>query len=239
MVKMNRDIFIQELQKLDIIVDEEKLNLLNKYYDYLIEYNSHTNLTTITEKNDVYLKHFYDSLTLSRYINLNEIESMIDIGSGAGFPGVVLKIFFPHINVTILDSNNKKTTFVSNLITKLGLNNIEVVNARAEDYAKENLNKYDLCTSRAVAFIDIISELSLPFINLNGKVALMKGNIDNEIKILNNYQQKLNIKNYIINSFVLPNKDERNIIILTKNGLTKKVLNYSQIVKRSKIWNGK
>jgi len=236
---MNRDIFIQELQKLDIIVDEEKLNLLNKYYDYLIEYNSHTNLTTITEKNDVYLKHFYDSLTLSRYINLNEIESMIDIGSGAGFPGVVLKIFFPHINVTILDSNNKKTTFVSNLITKLGLNNIEVVNARAEDYAKENLNKYDLCTSRAVAFIDIISELSLPFINLNGKVALMKGNIDNEIKILNNYQQKLNIKNYIINSFVLPNKDERNIIILTKNGLTKKVLNYSQIVKRSKIWNGK
>ena len=236
---MKIDSFIKELNKMNIECSEDRLKQLEIYYNYLIEYNNHTNLTAITEKEDVYLKHFYDSLTLSKAIDLNNINNMIDIGSGAGFPGVVLKIFFPHIKVTILDSNNKKTTFVKKLIDKLNLKEIEVVNNRAEEYAKEYLNYFDLCVSRAVAFIDIISELTIPLIKKNGKVALMKGSFDNEKPILQKYQQKLNISNYEIKKIFLPNGDERNIVILEKNSETHKLLSYSQIIKRSKIWNDK
>ncbi|MBE6148782.1 MAG: 16S rRNA (guanine(527)-N(7))-methyltransferase RsmG [Firmicutes bacterium] len=239
MVKMKIDSFVEELKKLKIDCHQKQLEMLNIYYEYLIEYNSHTNLTAITEKEDIYLKHFYDSLTLNSVIDLNQIDNMIDIGSGAGFPGVVLKIFFPHMHVTILDSNNKKTTFVAKLIEKLGLSGIEVVNARAEDYAKDKMNSFDMCVSRAVAFIDIITELSLPLIKKSGKVALMKGNFENEIVTLKKYQQKLNISNYKINKVILPNNDERNIVILEKEKETNKLLTYSQIVKRNKVWNDK
>jgi len=236
---MKIDSFVEELKKLKIDCHQKQLEMLNIYYEYLIEYNSHTNLTAITEKEDIYLKHFYDSLTLNSVIDLNQIDNMIDIGSGAGFPGVVLKIFFPHMHVTILDSNNKKTTFVAKLIEKLGLSGIEVVNARAEDYAKDKMNSFDMCVSRAVAFIDIITELSLPLIKKSGKVALMKGNFENEIVTLKKYQQKLNISNYKINKVILPNNDERNIVILEKEKETNKLLTYSQIVKRNKVWNDK
>ena len=139
----------------------------------------------------------------------------------------------------MLDSNNKKTKFISSLVELLNLENVTVINQRAEDYAINNLNKFDLCVSRAVAFIDIITELSIPFIKLDGKVILMKGNLDNEKSVLKSYQQKLNIKNYEILNFTLPNSDERNFVILEKLNETKKVMNYSQIIKRSKIWNDK
>lgn len=231
--------FIEKLKKINIECTDEQLEKLNIYYEYLIEYNGHTNLTSITERDDVYLKHFYDSLTLNAYVDLTKVNKVIDIGSGAGFPGVVLKIFFPNLNMTILDSNNKKTTFISNLVNKLHLENVTVINARAEDYAKDNLNCYDLCVSRAVAYIDIIAELSLPFVKLDGLVALMKGNFDNEISTLKIYQQKLNIKKYQIHNFFLPNNDERNIVILEKAKESNKLLTYSQIIKRSKIWNDK
>lgn len=234
---MKIDKFIEELKKLKIFVDDDKLSQLNTYYEYLTEYNSHTNLTAVVEKEDVYLKHFYDSLTLCQVINFDEINNLIDIGSGAGFPGIVLKIFFPHLKITLLDSNNKKTTFLSNLVKKLDLDCVTVINARAEDYAKDNLNKYDLCVSRAVAFIDVIAELSLPFISEKGKVILMKGNFDNEIKILEKHYKELNISNYNIHHFLLLDKDERNLITLTKNKKTTKVLSYSQIIKRNKLWN--
>lgn len=229
--------FIEELKKMNIICDSEKLDKLQIYYEFLNEYNNHTNLTAITEINDVYLKHFYDSLTVCKVIDFNKINNLIDIGSGAGFPGVVLKIFFPHIKVTVLDSNNKKTTFISQLVEKLNLNNIEVINERAEDYAKYKLNTYDLCISRAVAYVDIITELSMPFIKLDGKVILMKGNIDNEKEVLNQHYLELNIGNYDIHSITLPNNDERNILVFTKKNLTNKVMGYPQILKRNKKWN--
>lgn len=236
---MNKETFINELKKIGVVLTEEQLKQLDIYAKELIKYNEHTNLTAIKEETEIYLKHFYDSLTLNSVIDLNQIDNMIDIGSGAGFPGVVLKIFFPHMHVTILDSNNKKTTFVAKLIEKLGLSGIEVVNARAEDYAKDKMNSFDMCVSRAVAFIDIITELSLPLIKKSGKVALMKGNFENEIVTLKKYQQKLNISNYKINKVILPNNDERNIVILEKEKETNKLLTYSQIVKRNKVWNDK
>lgn len=236
---MKIDSFIENLKKLNIEVNDKQLELLEKYYDYLVEYNSHTNLTAITECEDVYLKHFYDSLTVALVYDFNRDVKVLDVGSGAGFPGIVLKIFFPKIKLTVLDSNNKKTKFIASLVEKLELQDVFVINQRAEEYALNNLNKFDLCVSRAVAFIDIITELSIPFIKLDGKVILMKGNLDNEIDTLKIYQQKLNIKNYKIVNFTLPNNDERNFVILEKTTETKKVMNYSQILKRSKIWNDK
>ena len=200
---MKIDSFKKELDKLNLIYNQYMLDQLETYYNFLIDYNSHTNLTAIKSKEEVYLKHFYDSLTVCRAVDLNNISKIIDIGSGAGFPGIVLKIFFPHLDITILDSNNKKTTFMKYLIEKLDLKNVNIVNNRAEEYAKNNLNMYDLCVSRAVAFIDIISELCLPFIKKEGKVVLMKGNFDNEKLILQKYQKALNISEYKIDTFLL------------------------------------
>ena len=118
---MNNVEFYKELEKININLTELQKEQLEKYYEYLIDYNSHTNVTSITEKKDVYLKHFYDSITLTLSTDFNEIESMLDIGCGAGFPGLVLKIFYPRMKLTLLDSNNKKTTFCKNLVEKLNL----------------------------------------------------------------------------------------------------------------------
>jgi 16S rRNA (guanine527-N7)-methyltransferase len=230
--------FIDSLKELNIELDEEKLNKLEIYYNFLNEYNKHTNLTTITEKEDVYLKHFYDSLTISKVVDLNNINNLLDIGTGAGFPGIVLKIVYPNIKLTVLDSNNKKTTFIKLLLEKLNINDVTIINDRAENYAINHLNEFDIVTSRAVAFMDIIISLSFPFIKKEGKVILMKGNLDNEISILNNHQKELDINKYSINNFKLPiSGDERNIVVLEKNNLSTKVLNYNQILKRNKIWN--
>lgn len=237
---MKIDNFIEETKKLGVEINESKLQMLEKYYELLYEYNTHTNLTAITEKNDVYLKHFYDSLTMVKAIDLNKINTMIDIGSGAGFPGIIIKIFYPNINMTILDSNGKKTKFIELLVKNLELDKIRVVNARAEDLALNEMNKYDLCVSRAVAYMDIISELSLPFIKKEGKVILMKGQLTNELTILQQHSKDLGIKEYNIIEFHLPiTNDVRNLVVLTKQGDTTKLLNYSHILKRNKKWNTK
>ena len=230
--------FIDSLKELNIELDEEKLKKLEIYYNFLNEYNEHTNLTAITEKEDVYLKHFYDSLTISKVVDLNNIDSLLDIGTGAGFPGIVLKIVYPNIKLTVLDSNNKKTTFIKLLLEKLNINDVTIINDRAENYALKHLNEFDIVTSRAVAFMDIIISLSFPFIKKEGKVILMKGNLDNELSILNNHKKELDINKFSINSFKLPiSGDERNIVVLEKNNLSTKVLNYNQILKRNKLWN--
>lgn len=230
--------FIDSLKELNIELDKEKLKKLEIYYNFLNEYNKHTNLTAITEKEDVYLKHFYDSLTISKVVDLNNIDNLLDIGTGAGFPGIVLKIVYPNIKLTVLDSNNKKTTFIKLLLEKLNINDVTIINDRAENYALKHLNEFDIVTSRAVAFMDIIISLSFPFIKKDGKVILMKGNLDNELSILNNHKKELDINKFSINSFKLPiSGDERNIVVLEKNNLSTKVLNYNQILKRNKLWN--
>ena len=232
--------FINEVKKLGISVSEEQLKMLEIYYAELVNYNSHTNVTGITKKEDVYLKHFYDSLTIIKAIDLSNINNMIDIGTGAGFPGLVLKIFFPNISITLLDSNGKKTKFLEMVVDKLKLSNVTIINDRAENYAEGHLNEYDLCTSRAVAFIDIISSLSIPFIKKDGRVVLMKGNILDERVILDNHKEELNIDNYEIVNFKLPIiNDERNLIIIKKSSISYKTIDYSQLVKRSKRWNSK
>ena len=229
--------FLEKLNNLNISYNEEMLDKLDIYCDFLLEYNTHTNLTAIRNREDVYLKHFYDSLTVTKAINLNSIDTMLDIGSGAGFPGIVLKIFYPHLKLTVLDSNNKKTTFITKLVEKLNLQEVNIVNDRAEEYAKKGI-KYDLVTSRAVAYIDIILELSSYFVNEKGTILLMKGNIDEEQSILDEHQKELNVINYNVTNCDLSVEDERNILVI-KTKPNNKVLNYNQILKRHNKWTSK
>ena len=134
---MNKEEFIKKLQEENIEVNDIILEKLEEYSNYLIEYNEHTNLTSIKEKKDIYLKHFYDSIIISKYYEFKD-QKVLDIGTGAGFPGMILKIFFPNLKVTLLDSNNKKIRFLTELCNKLGIEDIELICERAEEYCKKN-----------------------------------------------------------------------------------------------------
>lgn len=178
---MTKEEFIKEIEKLNINYTEEMLDKLETYKDYLKEYNSHTNLTAIKDDDAIYLKHFYDSLTICKVHDFSKVNNLIDIGTGAGFPGMVIKIFFPSIDVTLLDSNNKKTTFLKNLSKKLNLD-VTVINDRVENFSKTNLNSFDIVTSRAVANLRVLSEISLPLVKTGGHFIALKGNILEEEK---------------------------------------------------------
>ena len=179
---MNKNEFITSLKNLNLPITTEKLQLLALYFQELITYNEHTNLTAITTEEDVYLKHFYDSLTIAKVLDLNTINNLLDIGSGAGFPGIVLKIFYPHLQVTLIDANNKKTTFLKYLVTKLGLKDVSVIHDRVENYSLEHLNSFDLVTARAVTRLNVLSELALPLVKKHGYFVAMKGNVSSEIE---------------------------------------------------------
>lgn len=194
--------FITEVQKLGISLDEDKLNKLEKYYKLLIEWNEKINLTGITKKEEVYLKHFYDSLTLFNSINLYDIDTLCDLGTGAGFPGLVLKIVFPNLKVTLVDSLNKRIKFLDTVIKTLELDNIETKCVRAEEYAKVDRGKYDLVVARAVASLPILLEYAIPLVKVNGFFIAMKGNQE-DINI-SNIEKILSIKLESINKFILP-----------------------------------
>ena len=197
------------------------LNNLSIYAEYLMEYNSHTNLTAIKDLEGIYLKHFYDSLTIIKSIDLNSINSLADIGTGAGFPGMVLKIMYPHLKVVLIDSNNKKITFLKNLVEKLGLINIECLNVRCEEYALSHLDSFDLVTARAVANMRILSELCLPLVSVNGYFVPLKGNVEEELSIAKELISKLNGKVESEFSFNLPIEEStRNILKIKKIGPT-------------------
>ncbi len=209
---MNKEEFIRALEDLNINISEKQLNNLDKYYKMLIEYNNHTNLTRITEEKEVYLKHFYDSLTLFKVVNLNE-QTLLDIGSGAGFPGLVLKIVFPNLKVTLLDSSNKRIKFLNSIIKELNLKKVLTVHARAEDYILNNREKFDIVTSRAVANLNMLSELSIPFVKIGGFFIAMKAEAKEEIKNTKNAIETLGgvIKESII--FELPNENGTRTLI--------------------------
>lgn len=178
---MNKDNFILELEKLGVEITNKKLNQLEKYYEMLIEYNKVMNLTAITDKNEVYLKHFYDSLTIVKIIDLKKEESLCDIGTGAGFPGIVLKIFFPGLKVTLVDSLNKRINFLNDVIKELNLTGIETVHARMEEYSRNNIEKFDVVTARAVASMYFLLEVAVPMLNIGKYFIAMKGSLENEI----------------------------------------------------------
>ena len=223
---MNEKEFITELKKLNIEVTPLMLERLEKYYNLLIEYNQKINLTRITEKQDVYLKHFYDSITLIKAIDLNQNLKVCDIGTGAGFPGLVLKIVFPNLQITLVDALNKRINFLNIVIKELNLKNINTVHDRAEIFIRKNNETYDLITCRAVSKLNIISELCIPGLKINGYFIPMKANIDEEIKNTK-YLQTLGAKIENIITFKLPKQDiNRNLIIIKK--IRKTIINIHQ-----------
>ena len=228
---MTEKIFIEYLKELKIEITPEQLEQLNKYYKLLIEWNEKINLTSITQKEDVYLKHFYDSLTLNKAIDLNSISNLCDIGTGAGFPGMVIKILFPHLNVTLLDSLNKRTEFLKLVIKELDLKEIEVVNSRAEDY--KNREHFDVVTARAVAPLNILLELAT---SLSKKyVVLMKANCEEELRNTRNLYKELDIELELRTEFLLPfENSKRTILKYLKKSKTnlKYPRRYDQIKKR-------
>jgi 16S rRNA (guanine527-N7)-methyltransferase len=218
---MNQNKFIEELNKLNIKITNHQLNQLEKYYELLIEWNKKINLTNITEKEQVYLKHFYDSLTISKIIDLNSIDTLCDIGTGAGFPGLVLKIIYPNLKITLIDSLNKRIEFLKLVIKELKLKNIEVLHERAEEFAKENIEKYDIVTARAVAHLSILLEYSIPMVKINKYFIAMKANINEELEESSNALKLLNSKIIKIEKFKLPiEESNRTIIKIEKMGKT-------------------
>ena len=231
---MSEKEFVIELEKLGISVSNEQLNKLEEYYNLLISYNEKVNLTRITLKEEVYLKHFYDSITLIKSIDLNKELSVCDVGTGAGFPGLVLKIIFPKLKITLVDALNKRIVFLNEVISKLELTNIVAIYERAEDFIRKNIEKYDLITCRAVSKLSIISELCIPGVKINGFFIPMKANIDDEI-LNTKYLEKLGGKIENIISFKLPNQEiNRTLIIIKKLKASNNIYprNYDKILKR-------
>ena len=214
---MNLDLFIEETKKLGIELTSQQLEKLNQFYELLISWNQKMNLTRIIEKEDVYLKHFYDSLTLSKVIDLKQDLTLCDVGSGAGFPGIVLKICFPNLKITLLDSLQKRVNYLNEIIKELDLKNIEAIHTRAEDYAKQNREKFDIVTARAVANLKILSELCIPMVKVNGLFIAMKANVEEEIENSTEILKKLDSKIEKIEIFYLPIENSiRNIIMIQK-----------------------
>lgn len=166
-------------EKAGFFLEDEKLVLFEKYYEILSFYNEKFNITAITEKNEVYLKHFVDSLTGAKFIN----GSFLDVGSGGGFPAIPLKIFKPELKATLLDATGKKCEFLKTVVTELELKDTEVICGRAEDLAhnKDYREKFDVCTARAVAALPVLSEYCLPFVKTGGKFVAYKGDAEKEI----------------------------------------------------------
>lgn len=231
---MNKNDFINELNKIDIILSDYQLNQLDKYYNILAEYNKNINLTTITDYNQVLLKHFYDSLTITKAIELTN-QKVCDIGTGAGFPGIVLKIAYPNLKITLVESLTKRCAFLNEVIKKLGLEDIKVVNQRAEEFSQNNIEYFDIITSRAVAKLNILLELSIKSLKIGGYYIALKANVDEEIKGISNCLTKLNASLESITTFNLPiDNSLRNIIKIKKDNHTPSIYprRYNEIKKR-------
>lgn len=228
---MNKNEFINAVNELNIPINPDILKRLADYYHLLYQENKKYNLTAITNESDVYLKHFYDSLTIVKSCNLTN-QYLLDIGSGAGFPGIVLKIFFPQLKIDLLEATTKKCQFLNLVITTLNLENIQVINMRAEEYAKKNREKYDLVTSRAVAPLKHLLEYSIPTLKVGGTFLALKANLNNETQNISHYHQKLNLANEQIIEFHLPiENSHRSIYKIQKTAQTKAIYprTYSQI----------
>lgn len=217
----------QGLETFDIQITDNQVHQFDMFYELLIETNKVMNLTAITDFDEVLDKHFLDSAALTQVTDLkNKKVSLIDVGTGAGFPGIPLKILFPHLSVTLLDSLNKRVAFLENVIAKLKLDDICAVHGRAEDYGKnaQFREKYDLCVSRAVANLSTLCEYCIPFVKINGMfISYKSGNIDEELEGAKNAVEILGGKVKGIEAFNLPGSDiRRTFVIIDKRTSTKK-----------------
>lgn len=216
--------FIERLSQQGIQLSGAQLEQFEIYYKELVEWNEKMNLTAITDREQVYLKHFYDSLTLPGYLDLTRVETMADIGAGAGFPSVPIKIVYPHLKLTIIDSLNKRIGFLQHLIQQLGLEQVICIHGRAEEAGRNpNLrDRFDLVTARAVARLNVLNELCLPFAKVGGIFAAMKGaQSAEELEEAKASIRLLQAQLVCVHTFELPVElAERNIVVLAKQAST-------------------
>lgn len=220
------DNFLKEyIEKVGIILSDEQADRLNRYYEMLVEKNKVMNLTAITEYRDVVIKHFADSMAVVNAFDIKNAGTLIDIGTGAGFPGIVLKIVFPELKITLLDSLNKRINFLNEVICELSLTGIETIHGRAEDYAHNDLyrEKYDVCVSRAVANLSTLSEYCLPFVKINGCfISYKAGECDEEVDNAKVAISKLGGEKPKVLKYILPDTDiQRNFVNIKKVCKTK------------------
>lgn len=225
---MNNDFkekMINFSKKIDIEIEEEQLKKYFKYMNLLLEWNKKINLTAITELDDIILKHFIDSMTVLKHIK--ECRRLVDVGTGAGFPGIPIAIMRPDLQITLLDSLNKRIIFLDEVVKELDLKNIKTVHGRAEDFGQNMINreKYDIAVSRAVANMTTLSEYMIPLIKVGGKCIFMKGSeIDKELEDARFAIKELGGKIINIDNFKLPDTDmERNVISIEKVKETPKI----------------
>ena len=210
---MTKEEFIEELKKININILDCQLEKLEQFYKLLIICNEKINLTTITEKKEVYLKHFYDSLTLIKAVDLTKKLKVLDVGTGAGFPGIVLKIVFPNLKITLLDSLQKRIKYLDEIIKELDLNNINTICARSEEYTNIHREEYDLVVSRAVAHLKILSEITFSSVKVGGNLIARKGNINQELEESKEIINKMNGEIKDIIEFILPYENSKRTLV--------------------------
>lgn len=213
---MNREEFLTAVKELGISITDKQLEQLNEYYKALVEWNKKINLTSITDEKDVYLKHFYDSLTLFKEYDLTKDISLCDVGTGAGFPGIVLKIVFPNLKITLVDSLQKRLNFLDYVIKLLGLKDVELVHERMEYYSKQNEEKFDIITSRAVAKVKILVEISFKALKISGHLILMKASFEEELSDAEKIIKDIGGKVVDVNTFKLPIENSQRALINIK-----------------------
>lgn len=214
---MNEQEFIINLKEMNISPTPKQLEQLNRYYELLVEYNKVMNLTGITEKEEVYLKHFYDSLTLYKSIDLTKERTLCDVGTGAGFPGLVLKILFPNLSITLVDSLNKRVKFLNIVIEELQLDDIKTVHARAEEFALLHREEFDIVTARAVSSLPTLLEYCVPLVAVGKYFIPMKANLKDELEQSKNAIDILKVKLVTEVNFLLPvEKSHRSLLKFQK-----------------------
>lgn len=217
---MNPEQFKMALAEKGILLDETQMNQFDDYYKTLVEWNEKMNLTAITDKQDVYLKHFYDSISAAFFVDFTKIESICDIGAGAGFPSIPIKICFPHLEVSIVDSLAKRITFLNHLAEILHLDKVHFYHDRAETFGQNKLHRaqFDLVTARAVARMSVLSELCIPLVKKGGIFLAMKAQqaeqeLEVAAKAITLFGGK--VTNHF--AFMLPvEESERNIYVIEK-----------------------
>ncbi|WP_144513470.1 16S rRNA (guanine(527)-N(7))-methyltransferase RsmG [Bacillus sp. FJAT-22090] len=223
---MNEEQFKLALHEKGITLNDVQLAQFKKYYELLVEWNEKMNLTAITDEPSVYLKHFFDSISASFYEDFNGSFSICDVGAGAGFPSIPLKICFPDLKVTIVDSLNKRIQFLTNLSKELNLTNVHFVHARAEEFGQnsEYREKYDIVTARAVARLSVLSELCVPLVKVGGRFIAMKAaSASDELKDAKKALNVLGSEKSAEYSFLLPiEESERTLYVFSKTKSTPK-----------------
>ncbi|HFE0989274.1 TPA: 16S rRNA (guanine(527)-N(7))-methyltransferase RsmG [Streptococcus agalactiae] len=218
---MTPQAFYQVLIEHGITLTDKQKKQFETYFRLLVEWNEKINLTAITDKEEVYLKHFYDSIApiLQGYID-NSPLSILDIGAGAGFPSIPMKILYPEIDITIIDSLNKRINFLNILANELELSGVHFFHGRAEDFGQDKVfrAKFDIVTARAVARMQVLAELTIPFLKVNGRLIALKAAAAEEELISAEKALKTLFSQVTVNkNYKLPNGDDRNITIVSKN----------------------